>query len=107
MEPFGNSFPRATWLLHLEKILPSGDTGEIKGASLKERSLPALIKKRLLNEREEFQPQKAFGRSPVTWYPEKYPSFYFKKYPELSGYEYWPSPLWKNSALKACLIVNS
>ncbi|EGC35935.1 hypothetical protein DICPUDRAFT_97732 [Dictyostelium purpureum] len=63
-------------------------TREIKGSFFGKRLLPQNIHDHLFSADGKFIRRNKYGRKDVSWYPETDPIWYFKKYPEIPGYEF-------------------
>ena len=109
------SQPELKWRLDLERLFPDSwgqansypeKAQEIKGVWLKDKIVPDVVYAQLFDEQGCFKEGKKNGkalpgRSMVNYYPEDNPIIYFKKDPELPGYEYAATDFMRRMGIEA------
>ncbi len=91
-ESFCKENPELEWAMTVGKICSLGgppSLAQIKGAIRGRRELMPALTQRLFDNQGTFQRDSSLtGRGEVTSYPKVNPVLYFKKNPELAGFEY-------------------
>ncbi|KAN0006617.1 hypothetical protein ACTFIU_003331 [Dictyostelium citrinum] len=75
-------------------------SNEMKGIFFGRKLIPKEMHYHLFTRDGQFIRRNKYGRKDVSWYPEKDPVWYFKKYPEIPGYEYAAIEFMKGLGLK-------
>ncbi|EAL63895.1 Rab GTPase domain-containing protein [Dictyostelium discoideum AX4] len=105
-----NPHLQLNWILLIEEWFPDEwenpkqlfprSTNEIKGSFFGKRLLTPAIHQHLFTPDGQFIKRNKYGKKDVSWYPEKEPVWYFKKYPEIAGYEYAATELMRSLGIK-------